>query len=52
MRSNNSNVLIQGMEIKLEENLDKDFGKKIAGMAHGEKLFGCIQCGNCSAACP
>jgi quinone-modifying oxidoreductase, subunit QmoC len=44
--------LLKGMEIKLEENLDKDFGKKIAGMAHGEKLFGCIQCGNCSAACP
>jgi quinone-modifying oxidoreductase, subunit QmoC len=47
-----NNFLLQGMEIKLEENLDKDFGKKIAGMAHGEKLFGCIQCGNCSAACP
>jgi quinone-modifying oxidoreductase, subunit QmoC len=44
--------LLKGLEIKLEENLDKDFGKKIAGMAHGEKLFGCIQCGNCSAACP
>lgn len=44
--------LLQGMEIKMEENLDKDFGRKIAGMAHGEKLFGCIQCGNCSAACP
>ena len=44
--------LQQGMDIKLEENLDKEFGKKIAGMAHGEKLFGCIQCGNCSAACP
>lgn len=47
-----NNFLLQGMEIKLEENLDKDFGKKVAGMAHGEKLFGCIQCGNCSAACP
>lgn len=47
-----NNFLLQGMEIKLEENLDKDFGRKIAGMAHGEKLFGCIQCGNCSAACP
>jgi heterodisulfide reductase subunit C len=44
--------LLQSLEIKLEEKLDKDFGKKIAGMAHGEKLFGCIQCGNCSAACP
>jgi heterodisulfide reductase subunit C len=35
-----------------ESDLDKDFGKKIAKVAHGEKLFGCIQCGNCSAACP
>jgi quinone-modifying oxidoreductase, subunit QmoC len=47
-----NDYLLQGLEIKLEENLDKEFGKKIAGMAHGEKLFGCIQCGNCSAACP
>ncbi len=39
-------------EIKHESELDKGFGKKIAKMAHGEKLFGCIQCGNCSAACP
>jgi quinone-modifying oxidoreductase, subunit QmoC len=52
MKPLTNNYLLQGMEIKLEENLDKDFGKKIAGMAHGEKLFGCIQCGNCSAACP
>jgi quinone-modifying oxidoreductase, subunit QmoC len=52
MKPLTNNFLLQGMEIKLEENLDKDFGKKIAGMAHGEKLFGCIQCGNCSAACP
>lgn len=52
MKQLTNNYLLQGMEIKLEENLDKDFGRKIAGMAHGEKLFGCIQCGNCSAACP
>lgn len=39
-------------DIKLESELDKDFGKKIAKNAHGEKLFGCIQCGNCSATCP
>jgi quinone-modifying oxidoreductase, subunit QmoC len=44
--------LLDGLEIKLEQNLDKDFGKRIAKLAHGEKLFGCIQCGNCSAACP
>jgi quinone-modifying oxidoreductase subunit QmoC len=52
MKSNNSNVLIQGLDIKLESDLDKDFGKRVARIAHGEKLFGCIQCGNCSAACP
>jgi quinone-modifying oxidoreductase, subunit QmoC len=52
MEKLSNKYLLQSLEIKLEENLDKDFGKKIAGMAHGEKLFGCIQCGNCSAACP
>jgi heterodisulfide reductase subunit C len=44
--------LTRGLEIKLEADLDKDFGKRIAEISHGEKLFGCIQCGNCSAACP
>ncbi|MEI6765184.1 MAG: 4Fe-4S dicluster domain-containing protein [Bacteroidota bacterium] len=39
-------------DISHESDLDKDFGKLIAKNAHGEKLFGCIQCGNCSAACP
>jgi heterodisulfide reductase subunit C len=39
-------------EIVHESELDKGFGKQIAKNAHGEKLFGCIQCGNCSAACP
>jgi len=39
-------------QISFEGDLDKNFGKKIAKMAHGEKLFGCIQCGNCSATCP
>lgn len=52
MKRLSNDYLLQGLEIKLEENLDKDFGRKISGMAHGEKLFGCIQCGNCSAACP
>jgi quinone-modifying oxidoreductase, subunit QmoC len=52
MEKLSNKYLLKNLEIKLEENLDKDFGKKIAGMAHGEKLFGCIQCGNCSAACP
>ena len=39
-------------EIKHESDLDKGFGKLIANNAHGEKLFGCIQCGNCSSTCP
>jgi len=52
MKSYSTEVLTRGLDIKLESNLDKDFGKKIAHNAHGEKLFGCIQCGNCSAACP
>ncbi|NTW32661.1 MAG: 4Fe-4S dicluster domain-containing protein [Bacteroidetes bacterium] len=42
----------QLQEIKHESDLDKNFGKLIAKKAHGEKLFGCIQCGNCSSACP
>jgi quinone-modifying oxidoreductase subunit QmoC len=38
--------------IKREADLDKDFGKRIASLAHGEKIYGCIQCGNCSSTCP
>jgi heterodisulfide reductase subunit C len=38
--------------IKREAELDKDFSKHIAKLAHGEKLYGCIQCGNCSSTCP
>ncbi len=38
--------------IKYENELDKGFRKRIAKSAHGEKLYGCIQCGTCSAACP
>ncbi len=38
--------------IKYENELDKNFRKQIAESAHGEKLYGCIQCGTCSAACP
>lgn len=38
--------------IKYESELDKSFRNKIAESAHGEQLFGCIQCGTCSAACP
>ena len=52
MKTSTLTKLTSGLDIKLESNLDKEFGKKIAKKAHGEKLFGCIQCGNCSAACP
>jgi quinone-modifying oxidoreductase, subunit QmoC len=38
--------------IKYEYELDPDFGDSIAKIAYGEKLFGCIQCGTCSATCP
>jgi heterodisulfide reductase subunit C len=38
--------------IKYESELDAGFGEKIAGMAYGEKLFSCIQCGTCSGTCP
>ena len=50
MKSTQHNLPLQ--EISHESDLDKNFGKHIAKMAHGEKLFGCIQCGNCSASCP
>lgn len=39
-------------KIKYESELDKTFSNRIAESAHGEQLFGCIQCGTCSAACP
>lgn len=38
--------------LKYESELDKDFKEKIAEVAHGEKLYSCIQCGTCSATCP
>ncbi len=38
--------------IKYEHQLDHGFGGKIADAAYGERLFGCIQCGTCSATCP
>ncbi len=41
-----------GLQIKREADLDKSFGKRIAKLAHGEKIYGCIQCGNCSSSCP
>jgi quinone-modifying oxidoreductase subunit QmoC len=38
--------------IKYQAELDPGFGERIAKIAHGEKLFTCIQCGTCSATCP
>ena len=38
--------------IKFEEELNPDFGDDVAHLAHGEKLFSCIQCGACSSTCP
>ena len=50
------NLQIKGnmphLMIKREADLDKDFSKRIAKLAHGEKIYGCIQCGNCSSTCP
>lgn len=40
------------LQIKREADLDKGFGKRIAKLAHGENIYGCIQCGNCSSTCP
>lgn len=38
--------------IKYESELNKNFKNQVAEMSHGEKLYSCIQCGTCSAACP
>ena len=38
--------------IKYENELDKNFASEIAGIAHGEAMLNCIQCGTCSATCP
>lgn len=38
--------------LKYESELDSDFKEKIAEIAHGEKIYSCIQCGTCSATCP
>ncbi|MFH0895291.1 MAG: 4Fe-4S dicluster domain-containing protein [Bacteroidota bacterium] len=50
MKANKLNFSVQ--DVVHESDLDKNFGKRIAKLAHGEKLHGCIQCGNCSSACP
>jgi heterodisulfide reductase subunit C len=38
--------------LKYESELDSEFKEKIAEVAHGEKIYSCIQCGTCSATCP
>ena len=39
-------------KIKYQAQLDPGFADDIASIPGGEKLFSCIQCGTCSAACP
>jgi len=39
-------------QVKFEKDLDHNFYKDVAELAWGEKLLSCIQCGNCSGACP
>jgi heterodisulfide reductase subunit C len=39
-------------KIKYQAQLDPGFANQIASIPGGEKLFGCIQCGTCSATCP
>lgn len=38
--------------IKYDSERDRDFPKQVAALPGCEKLYGCIQCGTCSAACP
>jgi quinone-modifying oxidoreductase subunit QmoC len=39
-------------KIQYESDLDPDFGRQIASIPEGEKLYHCIQCGTCSGMCP
>ncbi len=39
-------------KVKYQAEVDPNFGREIASLPGGEKLFSCIQCGNCSALCP
>jgi heterodisulfide reductase subunit C len=39
-------------EVKYEAELDPYFAGQIASIPGGERIFHCIQCGTCSAACP
>lgn len=45
-------IKLPNQEVVRESELDHSFAKNVAKFAHGEKLYGCIQCGNCSASCP
>ena len=38
--------------IKFDAERDREFPRQIMARPGGEKLFGCIQCGTCSATCP
>ncbi len=38
--------------IKYDAERDREFPKQIMASPGGEKLYGCIQCGTCSATCP
>lgn len=38
--------------LKFDAERDPAFAKEIMARPGGEKLFGCIQCGTCSATCP
>lgn len=39
-------------KIKYQQDVDPGFAAEIAATPGGEKLATCIQCGNCSGACP
>ncbi len=38
--------------IKYDAERDREFPRQIMSCPGGEKLYGCIQCGTCSATCP
>ena len=57
MRQDDTSPKIEKMKrvvrrIKLESELDLNFGERVAEKAYGQKLLSCIQCGTCSATCP
>jgi len=42
----------QTRKVRYEKDLDHNFYKEVSELAWGEKFLTCIQCGNCSGACP